>query len=178
LEHSPLQAAMLEQHLFPNPLTPPLSGDEFVARLAALPIAFQPGDGWLYDTGTDVLGVLLTRATGKPLSDLIAERVTGPLGMASTSFWTDDPGRLATGHDQPAGRVRRLLGRGSRRRLSHAQAAPAEQCPRETATSRSSPCPHSRKPANPPGCRQLSRLRPRRRQRIGRRFPGGFDRRV
>jgi CubicO group peptidase (beta-lactamase class C family) len=98
LEHSPLQAAMLEQHLFPNPLTPPLSGDEFVARLAALPIAFQPGDGWLYDTGTDVLGVLLTRATGKPLSDLIAERVTGPLGMASTSFWAADPSRLATAY--------------------------------------------------------------------------------
>ena len=98
LEHSPLQTAMLEQNLFPNPLTPPMSGDEFVARLAALPLAFQPGDGWLYDTGTDVLGVLLTRATGKPLSDLIAERVTGPLGMASTSFWTDDPSRLATAY--------------------------------------------------------------------------------
>jgi CubicO group peptidase (beta-lactamase class C family) len=102
LEHSPLQTAMLEQNLFPGPLTPPMSGDEFVARLAALPLAFQPGDGWLYDTGTDVLGVLLTRATGKPLSDLIAERVTGPLGMASTSFWAADPSRLATAY-RPVG---------------------------------------------------------------------------
>ncbi|HEY4465297.1 MAG TPA: serine hydrolase domain-containing protein, partial [Streptosporangiaceae bacterium] len=98
LEASPLQAAMLEQNLFPGPLTPPMSGDEFVARLAALPLAFQPGDGWLYDTATDVLGVLLTRATGKPLSGLIADRVTGPLGMASTSFWAADPSRLATAY--------------------------------------------------------------------------------
>jgi CubicO group peptidase (beta-lactamase class C family) len=98
LEPSPLQTAMLEQDLFPSPLTPPMSGDGFVARLAGLPLAFQPGDGWLYDTGTDVLGVLLARATGKPLSDLIAERVTGPLGMTSTSFWAADPGRLATAY--------------------------------------------------------------------------------
>jgi CubicO group peptidase (beta-lactamase class C family) len=98
LERSPLQTAMLEQGLFPNPLTPPMSGDEFVARLAGLPLAFQPGDGWLYDTSTDVLGVLLTRATGKPLSDLLAERVTGPLGMTDTSFWAADPGRLATAY--------------------------------------------------------------------------------
>jgi CubicO group peptidase (beta-lactamase class C family) len=98
LEQSPLQAAMLEQDLFPNPLTPPMSGDEFVARLAGLPLAFQPGDGWLYDTSTDVLGVLLTRATGQPLSDLMAERVTGPLGLASTSFWAEDAGRLATAY--------------------------------------------------------------------------------
>jgi CubicO group peptidase (beta-lactamase class C family) len=41
-----------------------MSGDEFVARVAGLPLAFQPGEGWLYDTGIDLLGVLLARAAG------------------------------------------------------------------------------------------------------------------
>jgi CubicO group peptidase (beta-lactamase class C family) len=98
LEETPLQRAMLERGVFPGPLTPPMSGDEFVARVAELPLAFQPGEGWLYDTGMNLLGVLLSRATGRPLSELVAERITGPLGMADTSFWTADVERLATAY--------------------------------------------------------------------------------
>jgi CubicO group peptidase (beta-lactamase class C family) len=98
LEQSPLQTAMLERGVYPGPLTPQMSGDEFVARVADLPLAFQPGEGWLYDTGIDLLGVLLVRATGGPLSDLLAERITGPLGMASTSFGTPHVDRLATAY--------------------------------------------------------------------------------
>ena len=102
LERTPLQAAMMERGVYPSPLTPRMSGDEFVARVAGLPLAFQPGDGWLYDTGVDLLGVLLARATGTPLSDLVAERITGPLGMASTSFWTPHADRLATAYQAGA----------------------------------------------------------------------------
>jgi CubicO group peptidase (beta-lactamase class C family) len=98
LETTPLQIAMQERGIFPGPLPLRMSGDEFVARVAELPIAFQPGQGWLYDTGINVLGVLLARATGTPLSKLLAERITGPLGMASTSFGTRDVGRLATAY--------------------------------------------------------------------------------
>jgi CubicO group peptidase (beta-lactamase class C family) len=102
LEETPLQAAMIERGLYPGPLIPRMSGDEFVARLGGLPLAFQPGEGWLYDTGIDVLGVLLARATGKPLSQLIAERITGSLGMTSTSFGTASTGRLATAYQPTA----------------------------------------------------------------------------
>jgi CubicO group peptidase (beta-lactamase class C family) len=98
LEESPLQAAMVERNVYPGPLPPPMTGDEFVARLADLPLAFQPGEGWLYDSGIDVLGVLLARAAGKQLSDLLAERITGPLGMTSTSFWTPEVHRLTTAY--------------------------------------------------------------------------------
>ena len=80
IEHTPLQAAMLERGIFPGPLTPPMSGDEFVATVAGLPLAFQPGEGWLYDTSIDLLGVLLARAAGKPLSDLVA--TSGPDSMS------------------------------------------------------------------------------------------------
>jgi CubicO group peptidase (beta-lactamase class C family) len=98
LEPTPLQAAMMDRGVYPNPLPLAMSGDEFVATVAQLPLAFQPGEGWLYDTGVELLGVLLARATGKPLSDLVAERLTGPLGMGSTSFWTPHPDRLATAY--------------------------------------------------------------------------------
>lgn len=42
--------------------------------------------------------MLLARATRTPLSKLLAERITGPLGMASTGFGTRDVGRLATAY--------------------------------------------------------------------------------
>lgn len=60
--------------------------DEWMARLARIPLLHQPGGGWLYNTASDVLGVLLARATGRPLPDVFAQRVLGPLGMVDTSF--------------------------------------------------------------------------------------------
>ncbi|MBO0747975.1 MAG: beta-lactamase family protein, partial [Acidimicrobiaceae bacterium] len=76
LTDTPQWRAMVERKVTPGPLIPPLSADEFVARVAEVPLAFQPGEGWLYDTGMDLLGVLLARATGKALSHLVAERIT------------------------------------------------------------------------------------------------------
>jgi CubicO group peptidase (beta-lactamase class C family) len=95
---TPLQAAMAHHDVHPGPLPPPLTSDEFAARVCALPLAFRPGEGWRYDTGIDLLGVLLARAAGKPLSDLFAERIAAPLGMTSTGFWTADTDRLATAY--------------------------------------------------------------------------------
>jgi CubicO group peptidase (beta-lactamase class C family) len=94
MEPTPLQAAMMERGVYPGPLMPQMSGDEFVARVAGLPLAFHPGEGWLYDTPMDVLGVVLARAAGRPLSKLFAERITRPLGMDDTRFFADDPARL------------------------------------------------------------------------------------
>jgi CubicO group peptidase (beta-lactamase class C family) len=98
LDRTPLQAAMLELGVFPGPLIPAMSGDEFAARVASLPLAFQPGEGWLYDTGIDLLGVLLSRACGRPLSELVAERITEPLGMFATGFGARESERLATAY--------------------------------------------------------------------------------
>ncbi|HMC69300.1 MAG TPA: serine hydrolase domain-containing protein, partial [Mycobacteriales bacterium] len=95
MEDTPLQRAMIERGVFPSAMPAPMSGDEFMATVAGLPLAFQPGDGFLYETGMNVLGVLLTRATGKSLTDLFTERVTGPLGMTDTSFAATDVSRMA-----------------------------------------------------------------------------------
>jgi CubicO group peptidase (beta-lactamase class C family) len=46
----------------------------------------QPGEGWMYNTGSDVLGVLITRASGQSFEAFLGERLFAPLGMKDTSF--------------------------------------------------------------------------------------------
>lgn len=70
----------------PNPQRRP-PADEWLARLGGVPLLHQPGRGWTYNTGSDVLGVLLARATGRSLGELMAERLFDPLGMSDTGFW-------------------------------------------------------------------------------------------
>jgi len=64
--------------------TPP--PDEWLRRLATLPLMHQPGERWTYNTGSDVLGVLIARVAGQPLDTLLRERVFAPLGMIDTGF--------------------------------------------------------------------------------------------
>jgi CubicO group peptidase (beta-lactamase class C family) len=59
-------------------------------------LLYQPGERWLYNTGSDVLGVLIARAAGQPLEVFLRERVLEPLGMHDTGFVTPDVGRLGT----------------------------------------------------------------------------------
>ena len=82
----PIQRAMEEAELQPGPGSAPVEPDEWMKRLGRLPLAYQPGDKWLYHTGSDVLGVLMARATGQPLAEVLAERVLRPLDMADTGF--------------------------------------------------------------------------------------------
>jgi CubicO group peptidase (beta-lactamase class C family) len=57
-----------------------------VRTLAGIPLLHQPGEAWLYNTCSDVLGVLIARASGQSLPDFLAERVFEPLGMKDTGF--------------------------------------------------------------------------------------------
>jgi CubicO group peptidase (beta-lactamase class C family) len=69
-----------------------------IERLGTLPFVAQPGEAWVYGYNTDVLGCVIERVTGKGLDRVIAERVTGPLGMTDTRFFVspDQKDRLAT----------------------------------------------------------------------------------
>jgi CubicO group peptidase (beta-lactamase class C family) len=69
----------------PHPAEHP-AADEFLRRLGSLPLMYQPGERWLYNTGSDVLGVLLERLTGRRLEAVLRERVFEPLGMVDTAF--------------------------------------------------------------------------------------------
>src|SRR5260370_13746275 len=60
--------------------------DEWMRRLGTLPLMYQPGERWMYNTGADVLGVLIARASGQPPETFLRERIFEPLGMKDTSF--------------------------------------------------------------------------------------------
>ena len=79
----------------PEPSAPP-EPDEWMRRLSTLPLLYQPGERWLYNTGGDVLGVLVARAAGQPLEEFLRARVFEPLGMVDTGFSTAHVDRLGT----------------------------------------------------------------------------------
>ena len=65
-----------------NVLTP----DEWIARLATLPLIDHPGAGFHYGVSTDLLGFLVARLEGAPLSAVLERRIFAPLGMRDTGF--------------------------------------------------------------------------------------------
>src|SRR5215510_9683166 len=67
----------------PQSVAPP---DEWMATLSRIPLLHQPGDAWLYNTPSDIQGVLIARASGQTLADFLAERIFVPLGMVDTGF--------------------------------------------------------------------------------------------
>ena len=69
----------------PNQSTPH-DPDEWIRRLATLPLVHQPGERWMYNTGSYVLGVLIARASGRPLETFLRERLFEPLGMEDSGF--------------------------------------------------------------------------------------------
>ncbi|HTW38409.1 MAG TPA: serine hydrolase domain-containing protein [Steroidobacteraceae bacterium] len=82
----PIQRAVSESQLQSLKPAPPHTPDEWLRRLGALPLMYQPGERWMYHTGSDVLGVLIARASGKPFEAFLRERVFEPLGMQDTGF--------------------------------------------------------------------------------------------
>ena len=56
-------------------------------RMGRVPLAFQPGERWLYGTSADVLGAVVEAASGKPLDAYMDENVFQPLGMVDTAFY-------------------------------------------------------------------------------------------
>lgn len=59
---------------------------EMVDRAAEVPLVCQPGTAWNYGISTDVLGRLVEVLAEQPLDRVLAERITGPLGMSDTGF--------------------------------------------------------------------------------------------
>jgi CubicO group peptidase (beta-lactamase class C family) len=95
----PIQRAIADLGLVgfgpPDPGSP-LDPDEWMRRLGTLPLMAQPGERWLYTAGSNVLGVLVARAAGRPLPAFLEERIFEPLGMKDTAFHV------------PAGKLARL----------------------------------------------------------------------
>ncbi|MCR8630064.1 serine hydrolase domain-containing protein [Paenibacillus radicis (ex Xue et al. 2023)] len=82
----PIQKAIAEAGLAPGPNPPAHPPDEWMKRLGSLPLIHQPGERWMYHTGSDILGVLIARAADQQLEEFLSERIFQPLGMKDTGF--------------------------------------------------------------------------------------------
>lgn len=71
----------------PDPRTPH-PPDKWIELFGTLPLMYQPGERWLYNVGSLVLGVLVARAAGEPLGEVLRSRLFEPLGMVDTGFCT------------------------------------------------------------------------------------------
>ncbi|MFI5629415.1 serine hydrolase domain-containing protein [Streptomyces sp. NPDC051664] len=69
----------------PEPADVP-APDEWMATLSRIPLLNQPGEAWLYNTCSDIQGVLIARVSGRSLPEFLDERLFEPLGMVDTGF--------------------------------------------------------------------------------------------
>ena len=96
----PVQKAIAEAGFAPGPVFPSFAPDELMRRYGSLPLIYQPGERWLYNSGTEILGVLIARVAGTTLAEFLSERIFVPLGMKDTAFHVpqDKRGRFATSY--------------------------------------------------------------------------------
>ena len=62
---------------------------DMIDKLAKIPLRQQPGSMWHYSVAVDVQGYILEVLAGKPLDEVLNERLFGPLGMKDTAFWVE-----------------------------------------------------------------------------------------
>lgn len=69
-----------------------------MARLAKLPLRYEPGTRWEYSVGPDIDARIVEVLSGQPFDEFLEQRIFKPLGMRDTAFslGRDKAGRLAT----------------------------------------------------------------------------------
>ena len=82
--------------------------DEFVRRISAAPLTYEPGSGWGYSNSIDVLGAVIERVSGQSLPRAVAELVLTPLDLKDTAFAVTDPRGLVTQYADAQPEPRRM----------------------------------------------------------------------
>jgi CubicO group peptidase (beta-lactamase class C family) len=80
---SPVNAAYIDARIGSRDDT----NADLVAKLAKIPLRYQPGTRWEYGVSTDVLGRVVEVVSGRKLGDVFEERIFRPLGMTDTAFY-------------------------------------------------------------------------------------------
>lgn len=85
--------------------TEPVTIEESVRKLAALPLHHNPGEAFTYSEGLDVLGYFVEVISGMPFDEFLEVRLFGPLGMEDTAFYLppEKATRLVTVQHRPNG---------------------------------------------------------------------------
>lgn len=115
-QKTPMTMRHLLSHSAGFPSSPVFMGATLKADVEGLrgkPLAFQPGENWMYGIGVEVQGYLMEKWAGKDFSDILQERILKPLGMIDTGFWTPEEkrSRIISSPFQPAPKTkpRRIL---------------------------------------------------------------------
>jgi CubicO group peptidase (beta-lactamase class C family) len=79
--------------------------EDFVNKLARLPLTHEPGEGWIYGGGLLVAGRIVEVISGMPFQDFVQKRILDPLDMKDTHFYLEpkDAPRF-TSYYQPDGK--------------------------------------------------------------------------
>ena len=88
IDFAPTPYAAATRDLLWGPNPPDLTPEEYLARLAALPLAHQPGDLWMYHSSADLLSTVLAKAGDASVAQLLQERINKPFGLTGTGFPT------------------------------------------------------------------------------------------
>lgn len=80
---------------------------DYVNRIAEIPLAFQPGERWMYGLSADILGAVIEVVSGKKYSKFLQDEIFLPLGMKDTGFYvpTDKEWRFAKNYDMVDGEL-------------------------------------------------------------------------
>ena len=80
---------------------------EYMRRIAQIPLVFQPGKEWMYGLSADILGAVIEVVSGKKYSRFLQEEIFLPLGMKDTGFYVpkDKEWRFAKNYDMINGEL-------------------------------------------------------------------------
>jgi CubicO group peptidase (beta-lactamase class C family) len=100
---------------------------EFVEKLAKVPLLYEPGSRWSYSMSTDVCGYLVEAISGQSFESLLQERLLGPLDMPDTGFSVSDAqlDRFAACYERAPDKSLRLQDDPETSRYRSAPAAPS-----------------------------------------------------
>lgn len=82
------------------------NSDDLIGRISRLPLINQPGENSFYGTGTTVLGLVIERAAGGSLKQLVEDRATGPMGIEGLQYGLPGGASLPPRFSGRDGRVR------------------------------------------------------------------------
>jgi len=77
----------VDQYYDPADLFGSANNEDFVAKVAQIPLAFQPGSHWRYSIAMDLQGAIIERLSGMSLRDFMKKNIFDPLGMNDTDFY-------------------------------------------------------------------------------------------
>lgn len=80
---------------------------EYMNRIAQIPLVFQPGTRWMYGLSADILGAVIEKVSGKKFSKFLQDEIFLPLGMKDTGFYVpeDKEWRFARNYDMVDGQL-------------------------------------------------------------------------